>query len=211
MENSKPAKIKIKRSRRRLYQPLEETAAEPQAAESHGKQPRGATAKAPREKAPKSPSAGRNADREASARRIIGNHVAASMAMGAIPLPWVDLVAVTLLQNRMVRLLSESYDRAYEEVRAKSWIASLTGGAGGVALAKSKMFSAAKSVPLLGAPLGAAGVPIISGATTYAVGMVFREHFRSGGTCLDFHPDARRGSYRRHLAWARTKLKPPSK
>jgi hypothetical protein len=46
--------------------------------------------------------------------------------------------------------------------------------------------SLAKAVPGLGTATGMISVSLLGGATTYAIGSVFAQHFESGGTLLDF-------------------------
>jgi hypothetical protein len=46
--------------------------------------------------------------------------------------------------------------------------------------------SLAKAVPGLGTATGVITVSVLGGATTYAIGSVFVQHFESGGTLLDF-------------------------
>ena len=52
-----------------------------------------------------------------------------------------------------------------------------------------------KGVPLIGLTVGALAMPVLAGATTYAVGKVFVQHFASGGTFLNFNPDEVREYY----------------
>ena len=56
--------------------------------------------------------------------------------------------------------------------------------------------SAAKFVPIVGTAIGVIGMPIVMGAFTHAVGMVFTQHFESGGTFLDFEPRTYRQYFR---------------
>ena len=55
--------------------------------------------------------------------------------------------------------------------------------------------SAAKAVPVIGQTAGVIGMPIVSGAATYAMGKVFIQHFASGGTFLTFNPEKVRNYY----------------
>lgn len=55
--------------------------------------------------------------------------------------------------------------------------------------------SAAKAVPVIGQTAGVIAMPIVSGATTYAIGKVFIQHFASGGTFLTFNPEKVRDYY----------------
>jgi hypothetical protein len=50
--------------------------------------------------------------------------------------------------------------------------------------------SAAKSVPGVGTAAGVMSMSVLGGAATYAIGKVFVQHFESGGTFLDFDPEA---------------------
>ncbi len=49
--------------------------------------------------------------------------------------------------------------------------------------------SVVKFIPVIGETAGVVAMPILAGATTYAVGKVFVQHFASGGTLLTFDPD----------------------
>jgi hypothetical protein len=55
--------------------------------------------------------------------------------------------------------------------------------------------SLAKAVPGLGTATGMISVSILGGATTYAIGSVFVQHFESGGTLLDFDPKKMRAYF----------------
>ncbi|RLC10806.1 MAG: GTPase, partial [Deltaproteobacteria bacterium] len=49
--------------------------------------------------------------------------------------------------------------------------------------------SLTKFVPAAGMTLGVVSMPIVAGATTYAIAKVFVQHFASGGTFLSFDPE----------------------
>lgn len=119
----------------------------------------------------------------------VKNHVIASMGVGLIPLPLVDLVALTGIQVNMLRKLAKSYDVPFFQDKVKNILASLIGG--GLPVTLSGVFaSLLKSVPIVGQTTGALAMTILAGATTYAVGKVFIQHFESGGTFLNFNPDS---------------------
>ena len=122
------------------------------------------------------------------------NHIIGSMGVGLIPVPIVDLVALTGIQLNMLRKLSKAYDIPFSRNLAKNIIASLIGGVIPVTFTGTLM-SLMKGVPLIGLTVGALTMPILSGATTYAVGKVFIQHFASGGTFLNFNPDEVREYY----------------
>ncbi|MCI5140318.1 MAG: hypothetical protein D3909_00955 [Candidatus Electrothrix sp. ATG1] len=50
-------------------------------------------------------------------------------------------------------------------------------------------------IPLAGHAVGLVAMPITAGATTFAVGKVFNQHFSSGGTFLTFDPEKVRDYY----------------
>ena len=52
--------------------------------------------------------------------------------------------------------------------------------------------SAVKLIPLVGSLSGMLALPIVAGASTYALGKVFVVHFETGGTLLDFDPEKTR-------------------
>lgn len=107
-------------------------------------------------------------------------------AAGLIPLPLVDVVAVSGVQLQLLRRLSQMYGVPFSENMGKSVLASLIGS---MIPATSGMgvTSALKGVPIIGA-LSSLVMPTLSAGATYAIGKVFVEHFDSGGTLLDFNP-----------------------
>ncbi|MEM9824537.1 MAG: DUF697 domain-containing protein [Bacteroidota bacterium] len=101
------------------------------------------------------------------AENIINRHVLYSMGAGAIPIPLVDLGAVTAVQLDMIKQICENYDIDFNEVTGKSFIASLTGS-----LFARYGASLVKAVPGIGSLLGGISMVVMSGASTYAVGQV---------------------------------------
>lgn len=125
-----------------------------------------------------------NQKRKVAANSIVRNHVIWSMGTGAIPIPVVDFFAVSAVQLDMVRQLSKLYELDFKETEGKALVTSLTGSG----LASMGARSAAKLIPGIGTIVGSVTMSILSGATTYALGEVFKEHFDTGGTFLDFDP-----------------------
>lgn len=116
---------------------------------------------------------------------IIRNHTIWSMGAGFIPILVADIFAVSALQLDMIRQLCKVYDIDYEETRGKAIVTSLTGAT----IARLGARSVIKLIPGLGSVIGGVTVSIFAGASTYALGEVFKTHFASGGTILDFDPD----------------------
>ncbi len=123
---------------------------------------------------------------------IIRNHVIWSMGAGMIPILIADIFAVSALQLDMIRQLCRVYDVPFEETQGKALVTSLTSSA----LARIGAGSIIKLIPGIGSFIGGATVSIFAGASTYALGEVFKKHFSSGGTILDFDPDRLRKMYK---------------
>jgi uncharacterized protein (DUF697 family) len=116
-----------------------------------------------------------------NADRIIRNHMAWSMGAGLIPVPIVDFFAVSAIQLDMIRQLCKVYEIDFKETDGKAIISSLTGS--GLARLGAQ---AVKFIPGVGSVVGGITMSVLSGASTYAVGGVFKKHFETGGTILDF-------------------------
>ncbi len=118
----------------------------------------------------------------------IRNHVIGSLGVGLIPMPVLDLVALTGIQLNMLRKLSKKFDVPFSKDKAKNLLGALIGG--GLPVTFTPLIaSLVKSIPIIGQASGAIAMPALAGATTYAVGKVFTQHFASGGTFLNFNPD----------------------
>jgi uncharacterized protein (DUF697 family) len=111
-----------------------------------------------------------------------------TMGAGLIPVPFVDLAAVTGVQLKMLSDLSKLYNVKFSENRGKAIIGALLGSIVPNSLAGGGVGSLLKMVPLVGTILGGISMSLFSGAATYAIGKSFIQHFESGGTFLDFDP-----------------------
>jgi uncharacterized protein (DUF697 family) len=118
------------------------------------------------------------------AETIIHNHVIWSMGAGLIPVLIADIFAVSALQLDMIRQLCRVYDVSFSETQGKAIVTSLTSSA----LARMTAGSIIKLLPIGGSIIGGITVSVFAGASTYALGQVFKKHFESGGTFLDFDP-----------------------
>ncbi|MEM9461360.1 MAG: DUF697 domain-containing protein [Myxococcota bacterium] len=137
------------------------------------------------------------------ANQTVQNHVYAAMGAGVLPLPVVDLVAITGVQLNMLRQLSKQYEIPFREGLARKAVISLFVGLGGVGIGGVIGFSLFKFVPVVGASLGVVSVPVISGMLTHAVGRTFIMHFEAGGTLLDFKPRVMRDYFRKEFSSAK--------
>ena len=131
-------------------------------------------------------------DKDAHAGTVIRNHVIWSMgASYVIPLPVADVFAVSALQLDMIRQLCRVYGIDFAETQGKAIVTSLTTSA----MTKAGARSLIKLIPGVGTVIGGVTTAVLNGASTYALGEVFKKHFGSGGTFLDFDTDRLKKMY----------------
>lgn len=131
-------------------------------------------------------------ERSKHAESIIRNHILFSMGAGVIPVPVVDIFAVSAAQLDMIRQLCKVYDIDFAETQGKAIVSSLTTAT----LARMGAGSIAKMIPVLGSYIGGLTNAVLAGASTYALGNVFKIHFETGGTILDFDTGRLKKLYR---------------
>lgn len=121
--------------------------------------------------------------RQAKAQEIIRNHVGFALGAGLAPFPGLDLLAVSGVQLNMLRQLAKLYQVNFLESFGRSLISAVAGG-GAARLGASLI----KIIPGVGTVVGEVTMPILAGASTYALGRVVANHFELGGTLnnLDF-------------------------
>lgn len=131
-------------------------------------------------------------DKSKHADTVIRNHVIWSMgASFIVPIPVADVFAVSALQLDMIRQLCRVYDKDFSESSGKAIITSLTSSI----MARAGARSLIKLIPGIGTIIGGVAVSVFNGASTYALGQVFKRHFDSGGTILDFDPERLKKMY----------------
>jgi uncharacterized protein (DUF697 family) len=133
----------------------------------------------------------------AAALQFVKKRMWWSAAVGALPVPFVDFAAVTAVQHNMLRKLCDLYGVDYREDRAREWVGALVGGVAPTLL---------KTIPLFSLTVGLVSGPLFYGASTYAVGRVFMEHFETGGTLLTFDADRMREYFQKFYAEARAQV-----
>lgn len=127
--------------------------------------------------------------RAEQANRIVRNYTLGAMGASLVPIPMLDLAAITGIQLKMLHSLAKMYDLPFKKDLGKSLIASLIGGYIPFVTTGTLASSFVKFVPFIGQGLALISMPILAGATSYAVGKVFIQHFEAGGTFLDFDPE----------------------
>lgn len=125
------------------------------------------------------------------AEGIVQKHVLWSMGMGAIPIPILDTIAVSAMQYEMLKQVSNLYGFEMSENMGKSLISMIAGGT----LVRMGA-SAVKTIPIIGSFLGGGAMVVLSGASTYAIGSVFIQHFESGGDLFDIDTEKFKSFYK---------------
>ncbi len=182
------ARIKVKRSRTRLYEPLQNG---DKYTASSGQE------KGQKEKTKSNETNEQDSSNEIKddadnmllqAREIVAYYVKWSVGVSVVPFPVLDVVTVLAVQLRMLKKLSDHYGIEFSENRVKILTASLIGGLNSGLIGGKFFISMTKLMPGIGTLLGITTMSAFSGAVTYAVGQVFIQHFESGGTFLNFDP-----------------------
>lgn len=136
---------------------------------------------------------------ELAAENMIKNYVIASVGASIVPVPLFDIAAVVAIQIRMIQKLSQMYGTTFSERMARNVVVALGGGVLGFGAGAVVAASASKLIPGIGWMIGMASLPLVSGASTYAVGKAVVKHFEDGGTLFDFNAEDMRAYYREQL------------
>ncbi|MBN1241230.1 MAG: DUF697 domain-containing protein [Spirochaetales bacterium] len=117
--------------------------------------------------------------------KIIADHVGFSLLAGAIPVPLLDIAAVSAIQVDMLRQLARKHEVSFDEEAGKSVVSAILGSALGTAIGRAGA-SAVKAIPGIGTLLGIASQVALSGITTFAIGHLFNAHFSDRRPLSDF-------------------------
>jgi len=117
---------------------------------------------------------------QGEADRIIRHHVYASMGIGMLPFPLLDFAGLAGIQFNMLKKIAGVYEIPFSKGAVKNILCYVLGGAFPVLHVAPLAASVTKLVPAAGQAIGVTAMPILSGATTYAIGKVFMLHFASG-------------------------------
>jgi len=122
--------------------------------------------------------------------RVLRSHVLWAMGGGLIPIPLLDIAAVTGIQLDMIKQLAALHDVDYSKESGKAFISALTGST--FAAIGASLF---KAIPGVGSILGGLSMSALSGASTYAVGQVAVRHFASDGTLFNIDMEQAKSAY----------------
>jgi uncharacterized protein (DUF697 family) len=130
-------------------------------------------------------------ERKDRADQMIKSHTLWSMGAGLIPVPMLDMAAVTAVQIDLLQQLANLYGVDFSKSMGKTFVSGLTSGA----VAKTGA-SMVKAMPGVGSVVGGLSMSALSGASTYAVGQVAIKHLESSQDFLNID-----------LAWAKAAYK----
>jgi len=123
---------------------------------------------------------------------VIRSHVLWAMGGGLIPIPLVDIAAVTGIQLDMLKQLAALHDVDYSASSGKAFVSALTGSTF-AALGSSLV----KIIPGIGTILGVVSMSMLSGASTYAVGQVAVTYFSASGSLADVDLSTAKKAYKK--------------
>jgi uncharacterized protein (DUF697 family) len=128
--------------------------------------------------------------------KIISAHTVSSFGVGLIPAPGLDLVGLIAIQHSMIRQIAALYKVPFLKEAVQKMLSTL---AGGILLSNTMplWISVVKCIPIVGQAVGAVAMPVVCGASTYAAGKVFIQHFESGGTLLTLDPQKVQAYYQK--------------
>ena len=129
------------------------------------------------------------------AENLIKNHVLGAVAASIVPVPLFDIAAVVAIQLRMIAKLSDLYGKPFSEKLGRNIITSLAGGVFGYGAGVTVAISLTKLIPGVGWMLGMVSLPVVAGATTYAIGQVIAKQYETGGDLFDLSTEAMRAFY----------------
>ncbi|GAB6040732.1 YcjF family protein [Endothiovibrio diazotrophicus] len=143
--------------------------------------------------------------RSAEAQALVRKYMMGTAALGLVPLPLVEWLALAGVQAKMLSDLARLYDIPFSDERARVIIGAVVGGSGAVSLSLN-LARLIRGMPVAGVAT-AAGAALFSGASTYAIGRLFIQHFEAGGTLLSFDPKQARERYNEHLEEGKAELR----
>jgi uncharacterized protein (DUF697 family) len=125
---------------------------------------------------------------------IINEHILWSIGAGLMPVPILDIAAVSVVQLDMLKQLATHYGVRYSESEGKVWLSALTG-----TMVAKLAANAIKLIPGIGSVIGGASMAILSGASTYALGQVAVNHFEGKGTLSSIDLNAAKRAFEEEL------------
>ena len=129
-------------------------------------------------------------EQEQIALKIIKRYMWWSAGAALIPLPVADMIAISGAQLKMLAEISKVYGIPFEKSRVQAIVGSLMGYVVPHAFSVGLIGGLLKTIPGVGVLVGVPSFALFAAAYAWALGRVFIQHFESGGTFLNFDPEA---------------------
>ena len=129
-------------------------------------------------------------EQEQIALKIIKRYMWWSAGAALIPVPVADMVAISGAQLKMLAEISKVYGIPFEKSRVQAIVGSLIGYVVPHAFSVGLIGGFFKLIPGVGVLVGVPSFALFAAAYAWALGRVFIQHFESGGTFLNFDPEA---------------------
>jgi uncharacterized protein (DUF697 family) len=119
------------------------------------------------------------ARRRKLAHKIVDRHKTYAALGGLVPIPVANIGAITAVNVRMVKQLSDLYEVPFERDRTRALIVALVGGAAPAGVGTATSTALMWVIPG-GLLVGLGATALTAGALTRGIGHVFIESFESG-------------------------------
>ena len=125
-------------------------------------------------------------EKEFHSLELVRHYMWWSLGAGLIPVPIIDMVALSGVQLKMIAEIAKVYGIEFRANRVRAIIGALLGSIL-PEVAATAVATFLKALPTVGGLAGGTMV-FTAGGATWALGKVFIQHFESGGTFLDLEP-----------------------
>lgn len=115
------------------------------------------------------------------AQAIVRKYMYFCAGAGFVPIPFLDIGSVNMLQMDMLRHICQIYNIPFDDSLVKRVLLVLVGSS-----VPRMAASLIKAIPGIGTWIGDLSMAVLAAASTYAIGNVFIRHFETGGNMHDF-------------------------
>jgi uncharacterized protein (DUF697 family) len=119
------------------------------------------------------------------ARAVIRSYMGWASSAGFIPLPVVDLAAITATQILMLRAIARIYEVPFSHRMISPTLVAMISSSAGYATS-GVAISLLKTIPVVGQAVEVLTMPAVSSAACFATGEACIAHLESGGSFLNF-------------------------
>lgn len=124
--------------------------------------------------------------RSQKAKVLVDSATRWSLAVGLIPVPFLDAALLAAVQTKLLMNLSALYGEKVERERACAVVSVLLGSLVPLGLTKTAVGATAKIFPGSGTVIGSIAMSTMGATATRVVGRFLVSHFERGGSFLKF-------------------------